>query len=123
VAEVVEIFRQPGLGFITLASDTPLQPETLLDISHESLIRQWKRLSDWVEQETKAAATYRSLEEAACQWHAEPQSSETLLWSGFDLEEARHWRDQERPTRAWAERYGTAFDLAMAFLAASENQV
>src|SRR5262245_23544976 len=121
VAEVVEIFRQPGLGFITLASDTPLQPETLLDISHESLIRQWKRMSDWVEQEAKAAATYRSLEEAACQWHAEPQSSETLLWSGFDLEEACHWRDQERPTRAWAERYGTAFDLAMAFLAASEN--
>ena len=122
VAEVVEIFRQPGLGFVTPPAGTPLQPETILDISHESLTRQWKRMADWVEQETKAAAIYRSLEEAARQWHTEPQSSKALLWSGFNLEEALHWRDQERPTRAWAERYGTTFDLAMTFLAASEHQ-
>ena len=82
-------------------------------------------MSDWVEQETKAAVIYRGLEEAGRQWHAESQSksNKALLWSGYDLEEALHWRDQERPTRAWAMRYGTAFDLAMAFLAASEHQV
>ena len=121
VAEVVEIFRQPGLGFITPPAGTPLQPETILALSHESLTHQWKRLSAWIEQETKAAAIYRSLEAAARQWQAQPQSSKAPLWSGFDLEEALHWREQERPTRAWAERYGTAFDVAMALLAASEH--
>jgi len=123
VSEVVEIFRQPGLGFLMPPSGTALRPETLLDISHESLTRQWERMSDWIEQETKAAAIYRALEEGARKWNTEFQSSKALLWSGFALEEALHWREQERPTSVWAGRYGTNFDLAMAFLAASEHQV
>lgn len=120
VANVIEVFRKPDLGFVTPPPGTPLHAETLLDISHESLMRQWRRMHDWVERETEAAAIYRDLEEAARQWQARSQIHADLL-EGFKLDKIRHWRDQEHPTKAWAERYGTAFDLAMAFLTASEQ--
>jgi hypothetical protein len=39
----------------------------------------------------------------------------------LDLAVARRWRNAERPNAAWAERYGDAFDFAMAFLRKSEQ--
>ena len=90
----------------------------MLDISHESLIRQWQRLNQWVEQEALSADNYRRLEQTARLWH----TGQAALWGTPDLENALAWREQEDPTAAWAERYGAHFDLAMQFLDASQAQ-
>ena len=45
VAEVVEHFRQSGCNFLVATPSEPLTGETTLDISHESLLRQWQRLA------------------------------------------------------------------------------
>ena len=42
--------------------------ETWLDISHESLIRQWDRLQAWVEDEADSAEVYRRLDQRAARW-------------------------------------------------------
>jgi WD40 repeat protein len=89
-----------------------------LDISHESLIRQWQRLNQWVEQEALSADTYRRLEQTARLWHI----GQAALWSTPDLENALAWREKEGPTPAWAERYGAHFELAIQFLDASQAQ-
>jgi hypothetical protein len=47
VARVVEVFRRPDRNFLTPPAGIPLLPETIINISHESLIRQWTRLSEW----------------------------------------------------------------------------
>src|SRR4029453_3124264 len=47
---------------------------------------------------------------------------QAALWSTPDLENALTWRERERPTSAWAARYGQDFALAMEFLDASEHQ-
>jgi hypothetical protein len=65
VKEVVEVFRRPDRSFIMPPVDIPLSPDTVLDISHESLIRQWKKLREWVEQEALSTEMYRDLERAA----------------------------------------------------------
>src|SRR6516225_1775974 len=54
VVAVAEAFRGADRCFLT-ASEEPLDENTLLDLSHESLIRQWDRLADWVGEEAKAA--------------------------------------------------------------------
>ena len=61
VEAVAEVFRQPGCSFLTPPVGVPLRPETLLDISHESLIRQWGRMQHWYQVECAAAAGYRRL--------------------------------------------------------------
>ena len=121
VAEVVEVFRRPDRSFLTPPVGIALQPETILDISHESLIRQWRRMTEWVEKEAISADAYRRLEQTARLWHAESDEHrrKDYFWHGHELGLALEWRTQESPTSLWAERYGTAFDLAMAFLDAS----
>jgi len=47
VAAVVEVFRQEGRSFLMPPVGKDLEPDSILDISHESLIRQWQRLQDW----------------------------------------------------------------------------
>ena len=48
IMEVVERFRSGGRCFLVVYEDKTTG-KTILDISHESLIRQWARLGAWVE--------------------------------------------------------------------------
>ncbi|MEW5804521.1 MAG: WD40 repeat domain-containing protein, partial [bacterium] len=117
VAKVVEVFRQPGRSFLTPSVREPLLPETIIDISHESLIRQWERLNGWVEAEAVSAGEYYRLEQTAHLW----KEGVAELWGGLDLQNALAWKDRQHPTREWANRYGTDFDLVMEFLTKSQN--
>ena len=128
VAEVVEVFRRPGRSFLTPPAGTPLQPETVLDISHESLIRQWDKLigeqredavdqaEGWLHQEAESASIYHRLSQTAGLWREDKAG----LWGTPDLELALDWREREQPTAAWAERYGGGYQTSMEFLDASE---
>ena len=99
-------------------SGATLSLDTIIDISHESLIRQWDTLKNWVIDEAKSADIYLRLEETAKRYrdkNADP-------YRGLDLQGALEWRKTERPTDAWAKRYGAkgkeseAFEGAIAFL-------
>lgn len=120
VAAVVEHFRQPDRCFLTPSMPTPLAPDTLLDISHESLIRQWHRLNAWVEEEAQSATQYRRLEDAARQWEELNRPNE-VLWIPPILDIARQWVQEERPNAYWAQRYGEHYPLAKEYLHASEQ--
>ena len=114
VVAVADCFRRPDRSFIVPSqSDLPvLSGETLLDISHESLIRQWKRLVDWVEEEVEAARNYIRLEDSARLWH----DKHTDFLSDIELDRLLQWRDERAPNKVWAKRYGTSFELAMEYL-------
>jgi len=114
---VVETFRAPGRSFIVPPFPEPITAERVLDITHESLIRQWERLRDWAEKEEKSAEIYRFLAKTASLW----EQGESALWQSPNLELALDWRARERPTALWAKRYGGDFELAMLFLAESEK--
>jgi hypothetical protein len=95
----------------------PLDEETILDISHECLIRKWRRLQGWLQDEAEAAAIYEHLLMAARQWQREGR-----LWPYADLDRALAWRESAQPNEAWARRYGGDFDLVNQFLEASKDQ-
>ena len=109
---VVEAFRAPGRNFLTPARPAPLTPATVVDISHESLIRQWRKLRNWARDEFQMAETYRLIEKTAQLWN----KGEAGLLRMPDLGRATAWRQKDRPNAAWAARYGGDFDLASRFL-------
>jgi WD40 repeat protein len=118
IIDIVEVFRRQGRSFITPPAEKPLDSDKILDISHESLIRQWKRMSKWVGKEAGSADMYRNLERTALRW----ESGHAAPWGTPDLDLALKWKESENPTSAWAKRYGTDYELAMKFLDASEQK-
>jgi WD40 repeat protein len=118
VAAIVEMFRQSGRSFLTPGEGTDLEPTTIINITHESLIREWQRLKNWAKNEAVSAALYQRLEIDARLW----EEGETEVWHGLNLNNALVWRNLERPNKIWASRYSKHFDLAMRFLDASETR-
>jgi hypothetical protein len=115
VIPVIEEFRRPGRSFLMPLAGVPLDADKLIDISHESLIRHWKRLSAWVDEEGEQAKSYRRLAETAV-LHEQGNAD---LWGDIDLASYRSWSE---PTQAWADRYHPDLDAAKSFLAASRMQ-
>ncbi|MEO8521708.1 MAG: ATP-binding protein [Acidobacteriota bacterium] len=118
VIAVVEVFRQPGRSFLMPPRRVTLTPRSIVDLSHESLMRCWDRLGRWAEEERAAAAFYARLSQAAA-WHAQGSAG---LWRDPELELALRWRADTQPTAAWARRYDDRFDEAIAFLDRSEAE-
>ncbi len=112
VAEVIEAFRQEERSFLTPPIEKALNPQSVIDITHESLIRNWQRLKKWTEEEAESAKLYKRLEEDACRW----QQNECSLLRFPELDNALEWRNKFLPTPQWAKRYGQDFDLVMRFL-------
>ena len=113
----VEIFRRPGRSFL-MPPGVPLTSRSIVDISHESLMRCWRRLIAWAEEERGATAFYLRLSQAAT-WFDEGTAG---LWRNPELELGLRWKRENHPTQAWAARYNASFDRAMDFLARSEQE-
>lgn len=118
VASVIEIFRRPGRTFLMPPVAVPLDSRLIIDISHESLMRGWKRLVGWAGEERVSAEHYMRLSRAAVRY----ERGTAGLWRDPELEFGLRWRRQNHPTEAWAQRYDPAFKRAMDFLERSENE-
>lgn len=118
VAEVVEKFREPGRSLLTPAHGTPLSSKSMVDISHESLMRIWVRLKNWVDDEADAVQMYLRLAEAAAMY----QVGKAGLWRPPDLQLALNWLAKHKPTLVWGQRYNPAFERTMIFLEYSRKE-
>ena len=97
VTQVVERFRRTDTAFLVPGTEVALASNPVIDISHESLIRQWQRLRGWVRAEAEASAELQRLV-------ADAQAQATAageLWRGRSLERARDWQQRNRPNAAW----------------------
>jgi energy-coupling factor transporter ATP-binding protein EcfA2 len=114
---VIEIFRKPGRSLLMPPPGVPLASNTVIDISHESLMRIWTRLKMWVEEESEAVQMYLRLSEAAYMY----QQGKTGLWRPPDLQVGINWYEKNKPTLDWAQRYDPAFERAIVFLETSKK--
>lgn len=115
---VIEIFRSAQYSFLTPGPETVLTPDTVIDVSHESIITTWDLLKKWVEDEEEAQKLYQRLAFSAFRH----QEGKAKLWSPPELSIAIKWRDTLRPTVAWAEEIDPAYERTMLFLNASEEE-
>jgi hypothetical protein len=112
--EVIDTFRAPGVNFLVpdMMYLPTLDAATVVDINHESLIRQWRRLSIWLVTEARAARQWRRLLD-----HLEMRKlDQTGLLRGRELSVFVGWRTEVDATAAWASRYGGDFGSAMALI-------
>lgn len=117
IVSVIDVFRQEGRSFLMPSPKKPLTRHTSIDISHESLIRNWTRLNDWVQEETRAANTYRRLAETA-QLYKKGKAS---LLSELEVQNASKWLNKTNPNQAWASRYHPYFNEDLQKTSADEN--
>ena len=119
VREVLDAYRAPGITFLMPGIRAGLEDDTVVDLSHESLMRVWRRLRGWVEEEAQSARIFLRLAETAALWRDEKAG----LYRDPDLQIAQSWREKEAPNAAWAAQYAPGFDDAIAFLDASRESV
>jgi len=112
VQAVVDRFRVPDMKILDLAGD-------VLDITHESVLRQWELLQRWIGEEAEAAETYRQLRVAAMRYEQDVRDkgegdplgprmlATALAWLDGDRVHPGAWR----PNAPWSARYGDSDDF------------
>jgi WD40 repeat protein len=115
--EVLDKFRDPSLSILTPEHGIKLTDNSIIDLSHESLIHLWDRLRKWVDEEASSQAVYLSLSEASALY----QQGRAGLLKQPDLQLAINWREENKPTLSWARKYNPAFERAMVYLRTSEK--
>src|SRR5689334_17164549 len=118
VKDVVEKFREQGRSLLTPAHGVPMISKSMIDISHESLMRIWVRLKNWVDDEAEAVQMYTRLAEAASMY----QVGKAGLWRPPDLQLALNWQAKHKPTLVWGQRYHPAFERTLIFLEYSKKE-
>jgi energy-coupling factor transporter ATP-binding protein EcfA2 len=130
VERVFRVYAAPGVSFLS-ASGPLSNPNSTLDVTHESLTRLWDRLRAWVDDEAESGRTYRKLVADA--------TNKRAHWIDPELAVGKAWLAKNRASinPAWAARYDdelaplpddeaarspaarARFDEALAFLTAS----
>ena len=117
VVAIIDRFRKPSRSFLMPPLGETLAPESVIDISHESLMRVWERLAAWADEEAGSARIYRRVVETAALYDAKQAS----LWRDPELQRALDWRRQNEPTPVWAAQYQGVYASAMGFLERSRE--
>src|SRR5439155_16312692 len=119
VIGILNSFRQGEATFLVPREGT-LDADTYVDITHESLIRLWRKLRlEWLPAEEKSAKRFLDLIERATRW----KTRKGELLAGLDLDEALRWDEQRNKSPAWAKHYAEekCLDDVLEFIKASRR--
>lgn len=106
---VLKPFREQGNSFVRpFCTDDPdsceLREDAVLDITHESLIRNWSRLREWANREYEFYSIYQDFRKQLDRWKSSGKSSNFLLPIG-PLSFFENWYASCRPNPSWIRRY------------------
>lgn len=117
VIKIVEVFRKQGRSLLMPPFGTKLNAASIIDISHESLMRIWVRLKNWVDEEGQSVEMYLRLSDASAKY----QTGKSGMWRPPDLQLALNWQEKNNPTLVWGQRYNPAYERTMVFLETSKK--
>ena len=118
VINVINLFRDPSRSLLIPTHNHPIDGETLIDISHESIMRIWTRLKVWIEEEAKSVDMYLRLSDAAEKF----VNGQGDLWKMPHLQSALNWKEEITPTSVWGRRYHKAYERTIVFLETSQRE-
>ena len=100
-AAVVQVLAQERL--ITLG-DAPPGADQPAAIAHETLIREWPRMRDWLDKGREDLLLGREIDRDAERWNTQPSGDR--LYRGRPLRDARAWRQRTpQPDRLIVDRF------------------
>ncbi len=85
---VITAFSRTGRSFL-VTTKGKLEPSSIVDVSHEALIRQWGRLSAWVEDEAELQSRLARLDADAAEWNRDRKAFKSSLYRGYQLRRAQ----------------------------------
>jgi WD40 repeat protein len=100
---VIRPFEHPDVWFLEQRPSEG-SDEVLVDVSHESLIRQWNRAKAWADAEADKVRKFRNIAHAALTWEARGRSHDFLKRRG-ELEVIKMWWKEDSPNENWSRRY------------------
>lgn len=114
VSDVLSIYREEGNLFIRpFKTEDPathkIFADTVLDITHESLIRNWDKLNKWANQEFEYYSTYLDFKKQLDRWKTSKKSRDFLLPIG-PLTFFENWYNKCKPNVGWIKRYSEVHD-------------
>jgi WD40 repeat protein len=101
--QIIRPFEHPDVCFLEQRPSEGTD-EVLVDVSHESLIRQWNRAKSWADAEAEKVRKFRELAHAALTWEKRNRSHHFLKRRG-ELEVIHTWWEDEDPHENWTRRY------------------
>lgn len=109
VGKVLDVFRIQGntflKPFITNDKETHvIKEDDVLDITHESLIRNWNKLTDWAKEEYDNLVVWQDFNKQLQRWVEHNKSSGYLLPIG-PLTFFETWFNKAKPNKYWLARY------------------
>ena len=114
---VVDAFRADGVSFLKPYGHEALRAEELIDISHEALIRCWRRIAEpregWLAREFRNGLVWRALLVQADSFERDPGN----VLGATTTDERERWL--RRRNAIWAERYGGGWERVQRLIAAS----
>ncbi|NMC36870.1 MAG: hypothetical protein GYA41_00920 [Bacteroidales bacterium] len=118
LTEVIGKFRDPSVSFLAHSGNIEITDDSIIDLSHESLMHLWARLKKWIEEEAESVQMYLRLSEASELY----QQGKATLLKQPDLQLAIDWREKNKPSLEWARKYNPAFERAIVYLRTSEKE-
>ncbi|MGE0815706.1 MAG: ATP-binding protein [Vicinamibacterales bacterium] len=117
VRQIVDAFRAEGVSFLRPYGAVPIGLDDRVDVSHEALIRSWRRIADpadgWIVREFHSGLVWRSLLVQADSYERDGKQ----VLGPATTDERESWL-RER-TEAWAGRYGGGWHRVVALVEAS----
>ncbi len=94
-----QLMRETLEAFISarLLTTNQVGGQTTVEVSHEALIREWKRLADWLHEARDDIRFQRSLSEDVEEWEQRKHPRDRL-YRGAQLKEARKWASHNMPS-------------------------
>ncbi|HSF44362.1 MAG TPA: ATP-binding protein [Chitinophagaceae bacterium] len=125
VGEVLNIYREEGNSFIRpFKTGDPLtkklRPETVLDITHESLIRNWNKLNQWANKEFEFYSAFLDFQKQLNRWKKSGKGKGYLLPIG-PLTYFENWYNSCKPNAGWIKRYAETKEDQQESLRDAEN--
>lgn len=111
VEGLVNVFREPENTLLKpfIGGDFAVQSESLtdkdiLDITHESLIRNWTDLTEWTKKDNENVSIIEDLKKQVHRWEEQGRSKDYLLAIG-SLSYFKNWYDSVNLNPYWLRKY------------------
>lgn len=118
IIEIIDVFRLSGRSFLMPPKSVNINENDYIDISHESLMRDWDRLKIWINEEFESSKTYIKLCKSAEMY----QEGKGSLLVNPELSIISKWRKKQEPNEIWGSRYDKSFFRAINYLEDSKRK-
>jgi WD40 repeat protein len=123
--DVIKKFHEPPLCILTFPHKGKIESEqSIIDISHESIVHHWQLLKEWAISERNLVGFFGYVEKTAKRW----KDNEGGLWEDLSLKNAKTWQAKleqvyksESARQAWASHHGINLNLVYEFFEASKQ--